>query len=221
MRGRSLLKLCILINAVTAVLVLGAWALMASRGKNTALAAAGLASLKYFTVLSNIFNGAVCAVEAFQQEAVLKGRRSGVSRSVFLLRYVAVSSVGVTFLVVLLFLGPAVGLFKLYRGANLWFHLIIPVLTIAEFVLLEPRQEVSMKETFLCMIPELLYGTVYLINILINGAGSWPDPNDIYGFAQWGIPVGIGIFAFIVLLGWCCGLLLRLGLRHLKTEADE
>lgn len=220
MSSKAKMRAAMISNILTFVLVLGAWALMASRGKNTALAAAGLASLKYFTVLSNIFNGAVCAAEACQQAAVLRGRRKEVSRGVFVLRYVALSSVAVTFLVVLLFLGPAVGLFRLYRGANLWFHLIIPVLTIAEFLLLEQYHSVRFKESFFCMIPELLYGTVYLINILVNGVGKWPDPNDIYGFAQWGIPAGIGIFAFIVLMGWGCGLLLRLRVKDLKKEAE-
>lgn len=220
MSSKAKMRAAVICNILTFVLVLGAWALMASRGKNTALAAAGLASLKYFTVLSNIFNGAVCAAEACQQAAVLRGRRKEVSRGVFVLRYVALSSVAVTFLVVLLFLGPAVGLFRLYRGANLWFHLIIPVLTIAEFLLLEQYHSVRFKESFFCMIPELLYGTVYLINILVNGVGKWPDPNDIYGFAQWGIPAGIGIFAFIVLMGWGCGLLLRLRVKDLKKEAE-
>ena len=220
MSSKAKMRAAVISNILTFVLVLGAWALMASRGKNTALAAAELSSLKYFTVLSNIFNGAVCAAEACQQAAVLRGRRKEVSRGVFVLRYVALSSVAVTFLVVLLFLGPAAGLFRLYRGANLWFHLIIPVLTIAEFELLEQYHSVRFKESFFCMVPELLYGTVYLINILVNGAGKWPDPNDIYGFAQWGIPAGIGIFAFIVMMGWGCGLLLRLRVKYLKKEAE-
>lgn len=220
MSSRAGVRSAMILNFLTTVLVLGAWALMASRGKNAALAAAGLASLKYFTVLSNIFNGAVCAAEACQQAAVCRGRRAAISRSVFVLRYVALSSVCVTFLVVLLFLGPAVGLFRLYRGANLWFHLIVPVITIAEFVLLERYHGIRFKESFFCMIPELLYGTGYLVNILVNGVGKWPDSNDIYGFAQWGIPVGLCIFAFIVLMGWGCGLLLRLRLKDLKKEAQ-
>ena len=40
----------------------------------------------------------------------------------------------------------------------------------------------------IAVIPMIVYGTFYLGNILLNGRGEWPDTNDWYGFAMWGIP---------------------------------
>ena len=54
-----------------------------------------------------------------------------------------------------------------------------------------------------------VYGTVYLTNILVNGTGVWPDTNDFYGFMNWGLPVGIVIFACIMLAIWGIACVLR------------
>ena len=59
------------------------------------------------------------------------------------------------------------------------------------------------------MIPSFLYGTVYLLNNLINGIGEWPDGNDWYGFLNWGFPVGIIIYLGVILVTWFIACVLR------------
>jgi uncharacterized protein (DUF486 family) len=44
---------------------------------------------------------------------------------------------------------------------------------------------------------------------MVNGIGEWPDTNDWYGFLNWGWPVGIAIFVFVILLNWGVAVLLR------------
>ena len=59
------------------------------------------------------------------------------------------------------------------------------------------------------MLPVFVYGIFYLINILRNGTGRWPDPADFYGFTRWGLPAGMVIFTVIMIIGWAAGLALR------------
>lgn len=138
---------------------------------------------------------------------VRKGREWTCPAWMMTLKLAAAAAVMVTFLVVACFFGPLYTYPVLYRGSNLWFHLIIPVLGMAEFCLLDG--EIPFRMTFLTGAPALVYGCFYLGNILINGKGEWPDTNDWYGFMNWGFGPAMVIFAGIVLTSWGAACLLR------------
>ena len=108
----------------------------------------------------------------------------------------------------MVFLGPLYGYAAMFTGANLFFHMIVPVSAIAEIVLLSD-QTYTVRDNNLAVIPPLIYGAVYLINIALNGIGEWPDTNDWYQFLAWGYPVGIFIFAVICLVTWSLGFFMR------------
>ena len=112
-----------------------------------------------------------------------------------------------TFTTVVVFLGPLYGFGQMYVGANLSFHLLVPLTAAAEIILLTDA-DYTRRDRALTMIPPLVYGTVYLVNILINGTGVWPDTNDFYLFLAWGYPVGIAIFACLCFTTWLMGLLM-------------
>ena len=95
-----------------------------------------------------------------------------------------------------------------YLIINLFFHLITPVVSIAEIVFLSDRTYTKWENN-LTVIPPFVYGAAYVGNILINGIGEWPDRNDWYSFLIWGYPAGILIFAVICLVTWLIGLLMR------------
>ena len=132
------------------------------------------------------------------------------------LKLAAAAGVMVTFLVVACFFGPLYTYPVLYRGSNLWFHLIIPLLGMVEFCLLDG--EIPFRMTFLTGAPALVYGCFYMGNILINGKGQWPDTNDWYGFVNWGWGPAMVIFACIVLTNWGAACLLR-WLNHVIHKA--
>ena len=198
-------------NCLIFILVVFAFVLMMQRAGSTALTARGLSSLKYFTTLSNIFAALVSVVYTVFLIFALKGRREGVPHALFILKLMSTAAVGVTFLVVIVFLGPLFGFASMYRGSNLWYHLIVPLICILDFAFIERIDKVSFRETLFCMVPVFIYGMGYLINILVNGVGEWPNRNDFYGFVLWGLPVGIAIFAGIMLIGWLWGIALRAG----------
>ena len=68
---------------------------------------------------------------------------------------------------------------------------------------------INLKHCMIAALSTLVYGFAYLINILINGKGVWPDSNDWYGFLNWGMGTGLIIFAGIVLASFGIACLLR------------
>ena len=57
------------------------------------------------------------------------------------------------------------------------------------------------------------------MNILINGIGVWPDTNDWYGFLNWGLPMGLVIFAGLCLITWLAGALIRVVNNYFDRKA--
>ena len=172
----------------------------------TGLTAKGFENLKFYTVLTNLSAGFVAL---YTSVYYIESKKETVPAHILFLKLMSVAGVGLTFFVVALFLGPIYGHSILYRDANLYFHLILPLVSMIEFVFLYiPKESLTFKHTFLTMIPPSIYGLAYLLNIMINGKGEWPNTNDWYGFLNWGLGVGLLIFLFIVIASWgiSCGL---------------
>lgn len=195
-----------IINLFTAAAVPAAWLSMVYRGGGT-LSSRGFWSLKYFTVLSNLFCGCSALLWLF-----LRKNRSHNELTSFL-KFSSSMAVFITFLVVLFFLGPLFGFHAMYAASNLWFHLIIPLTAVTEFIFF-PEYEPGKKEIMLSVIPLLLYGTAYMLNILINGI----ERNDWYGFGLWGIPAGILMFLILCLIHLLLALLLSRLSRMLRIS---
>ncbi len=202
MNGRTNALIREILNYILAVSVFASWLWMVFGFRSGNYAATGLRSLRYFTVLSNLLEGfaSVYYIYAYKTRKI--------THSLLRLKYVAMIALMVTFLVVVVFLGPLMGYPMMYVGANLWFHLLIPLLALAEFLILD-QEEYTRTDTLYTLIPLLLYGFGYLTNILVNGVGVH-SANDWYRFFSWGIPVGILILCVIVGLTWVISTLFRI-----------
>ena len=187
------------LNIVIALASIGAWLVMVFTSGGM-LTDTGLRSLKYFTVLSNIFEGTACIIW------LAAGRET--SDAAERIKYMATVSVALTFLTVMLFLGPLYGYPEMFAGVNFFLHLAVPVLAMAECIFLSGTIY-TRRDNRLAVVPMLIYGTLYLANNLINGIGEWPDTNDWYGFLNWGLPIGLVIFAGLCLITWLAGALIR------------
>ncbi len=178
-------------NVLMAIIILYEWMQMFI-GTNSLLSSSSFTSLKYFTVLSNLLEAFACIL------LVLNHRRA------HLFKYIAATSVSLTFLVVMVFLGPIFGYPFMFKGTNFWFHLVIPVLSVFEFITLN-QQTFTRKANTLVVLPMLIYGIGYVVNIVVNGL----EGNDWYAFMLWGYPVGILIFIIICSLTYLIGYILR------------
>ena len=194
----------IIVNAALAVTVFTVWIFSFFLWRNSTLGGDGWSDLKYFTVESNLLVGVVAVVYLVWR---LLGKGE-MPKWLSILKYLSTAAVFVTFTVVVIFLGPLYGFGRMYYASNLFFHLLIPLVAIFEFVLF--AEEISFRESFFAVIPPFLYGIGYLTNCIVNGVGSWDTVrNDWYSFLEWGYGVGAVIFVVIGAIAWGLGLSLR------------
>lgn len=213
--GRQKRIISFAVNVFIAVMVAVAWAMLAFGAGVDKLADRGMSSLKYFTVLSNLLLGVASLGYAVCQARCLRGSAPEIPRAIHVLKYVATTAVGLTFLTVMVFLGPLYGYPEMFAGANLWLHLVLPVLAIAEFCVLEGPYDLRQRDNLAAVLPTLLYGICYVGNILANGFGHGAATNDWYGFTLWGldkIPLVLGV---MLLVTYLIGLAIRLANRHI------
>ena len=182
----------ILINIIIVILVgIGLYMTVTYRSAYMEFQMRGAMSLRYFTVQSNLFAGVVALIALFYQGKATK-----------VMKLMSATATGLTFAVVLFFLGPLYGHWRMYKNANLFFHLIVPLLSMIDYVLLSDAPK-KMKWRVLSAVPTVVYGLAYVLNILINGMGGrYPNNNDFYRFLRWGWGVAILIYAAIVLLSF-------------------
>ena len=126
----------------------------------------GKKSLRFFTILSNLF----CALSALL--LVLSS-----SYWAWLLKYVGTIAVTVTLLTVMFFLGPNMGYKQMLSGKDLYLHLCGPLLAIVSFCFLERRYYLSFLLSLLGILPVIIYGFVYLFEVVI--LKNW---EDFYGY---------------------------------------
>ena len=134
----------------------------------------GLKQFRYFTVLSNAF----CAIAALMMAA--SQINGDVPRPVFLLKYMGTVSVTLTFMTVILFLGPTQGGYmKWLSGDFFYVHLVGPLLAMLSFCLLE-KQRMTLGTAMTGLVPMLLYGAMYVYRVLLAPEDRrW---EDFYGF---------------------------------------
>ena len=178
---------------IVAFTIVGIILMLTSEAKEGALQASGIQNFKFYTVLTNVFCGLIALIYL-----IFKALKKDTDK-IRVLKLAAVCGVAITFAVVAFMFGPLYGFPQFYQRGNLYFHLLLPLSAMTEFILVR-REKMPFRYTVFAAVPTLLYGMGYLLNILINGVGGpWPDTNDFYAFLSWGWPVGIAIFAVITL----------------------
>ena len=211
-------KAAVILNAAIVCLVVYAWERMFfGMDEGALLSSARLQSLKFFTVDSNILAAAasLCILPFEVREAFGRPGRSGrpvrggIPVWALVLKLAATTAVSLTFVTVMVFLGPMYGYPAMFYGATLYMHLIVPLLAIFTLCVTERNKVLTLRHTLTAVVPMLLYGTAYLVNILIHGV----ENNDWYNFAQWGIPASFLVFLIVASVTWLLALLLRIGSR--------
>ena len=136
------IKISIIINILVAILTTGAVIIMYTGfkfmpGRDIILEATKIEMLKFFTVQSNIFVGIVSLVFAIKEIKILKGNKKELTVTDYVFKLMSTTAVGLTFLVVFAYLGPITdgGIPVMLKNSNLFFHLIIPFVSILNFVI--------------------------------------------------------------------------------------
>ncbi len=109
---------------------------------------------------------------------------------------IAVTAIGLTFLVVFIIFSILLknGLLSFIRNSNLFYHCIIPVTSIINFLFFEKTDTIKFKHTFYGLIPTILYEMFYTSNVLLYMKDGKVSPaHDWYYFAQNGLLIAMSI----------------------------
>ena len=182
------LKISFLLNTIILMLVIVFSIFMFAGVKfmadNTLLEASWLEMFKFYTVDSNIFMGVVSFIFIIFYIRFIHHKIKEIPRYVYFLKFMGTSGIMLTFIVTALFLVPQYGFYAMYSNNNLFFHLIIPVISFISYVFFE-RYDNKYRYAFIGLIPMFLYSIYYISNILIHLEGN---KNiylyDFYGFLQ-------------------------------------
>jgi hypothetical protein len=142
---------------------------------------------RFFTILSNMLCAFACLL-------VLVFRIVGnVPASVLVLKYVGTSCVTLTFLTVMVFLGPFVYSYKqLLSGPDLFFHAVNPLLAIVSYLAWD-RAQGSFSHVLLGTLPVFLYACLYLKKVVL-------DPEEKRWEDFYGLNKGHWLFSFIIMV---------------------
>ena len=206
MKNNKLFIASFIINTLTFLLVLTGVILMMTIGSG-ALGTADITVFKFFTFQSNVFMGTVAFIYAYYQLLILLNKKDKLPHVLLVFNHVGTTAVGLTFLIVIFFLAPGYGFDKMYRGANLFFHGLVPVVAMINFMFIQKECVIKFKETLFSIIPPLAYGIVYFIVVIAtNGYGNINI--DFYMFGANGPLIGAFNFLAVVSIAYAFSLVL-------------
>ena len=188
----------ILLNIAIAIISVLAWvSVVQGHGDDRNLMAHGLRSLKYYTVLSNLFSGLASALYV-----------AGMLRSpgapapwTLVLKLAGASVVMVTFLTVILFLGPTMGWTYMFKAGNFWLHLALPLAAAADVCLFAPIGDLPFLATLAPVAFTAAYGVFYLGRIMLHGRERNGVVYDFYGFLRTGEDKAAAVVVVVMLTG--------------------
>lgn len=156
----------------------------------------GFYTFKYFTVDSNVLVAIGSGIIIYFNIKNLINDTNKLPLWAEITKFIGVCGVTIAMLTVILFLGPTLGWGIMYLGVNALMHLVTPLLALLSFVFLE-RRKLNINLALTSMAPVVIYGSVYLINVLITQV--W---EDFYGFNRdglWAVSIVIMILSSYVL----------------------
>ena len=193
-------------NILVFLLVLTGTIVMMTIGSG-ALSENNLSVFKYFTFQSNIFVGTIAAVYAYYQLLILLNKKDKIPHVLLVFNHVGVTAVGLTFFIVVLFLAPGYGFDKMYNNANLFFHALVPIIAMLNYLFFLKENKIKFLETIFAVIPPISYGIVYFIVVASqNGYGDLKI--DFYGFGAKGPLIGAFNFLAVTIIAYTIGLFL-------------
>ena len=215
MKQRNI-KISLIINIIIVLLTVFATIIMFTgfrfmHGSEPILETTKFGVFKFFTVDSNVFMGIVSLAFIIEETKLLKGKIKDISKTMYIFKLMSTTAVTITFLTVFLYLGPISdgGIISMLQNSNLFFHFIIPVLSIITFILFEKTDKLELKNSLYGIIPTLLYASYYVTNILIHMENGKVSPiYDWYWFVQNGVWTAFIVAPFMLLIAYITSLLL-------------
>ena len=144
----------------------------------------GLQTFRMFTVLSNMLMAIGFAMVIPYAVDGLRYRNYHLPRWVVDLLFMGTTCVSLTFIIAVTALSAMAGFDRMMiQRTNIFFHTLVPLLSIYTFLFINTDHEIRFRANFLAMLPMILYSIAYLILAFGIGekAGGW---RDHYHFAE-------------------------------------
>ena len=191
-KEKIFLDVSILLNVIIVLMTILASIIMFTginimNNKEIILESTSLGMFKFFTVQSNLLMGIVSLIYIIKQINLLNKKIVKLPSWCSILKLTSTTAVTLTFVVVFLYLAPLTGkgVKPLLMNSNLFFHLLIPILSIITFIFFERNKDIKFKDNLISIIPVALYELFYLINALIHMENHRISPKyDWYYFVQ-------------------------------------
>lgn len=210
------MKIAYIINIIIAILTVLASIIMFTgfkfmHGVEPVLETTKIGMFRFFTVDSNVFMGIVALVIAIQERKFIQEKIQEIPTRYYRLKLMATTGVGLTFFIVIVYLGPisAGGIPSMLRNSNLFFHLLIPLMSILNFTVFEKTDKLRLQDTLVGLIPTALYACYYLSNVLIHMEnGKVSTLYDWYWFVQSGVWTAVIVVPIIFVFSYLISLFL-------------
>ena len=208
MKENKKTKVSFILNIIIAVLTLIATIIMFTgftfmKTYDLGLEITKIGMLKLFTVQSNILMGIASLIFAYKEYQIQKGKIKELRRRDYALKLAGTTAVSLTFLVVFTYLGPLTeyGIRSMVSNSNLFYHLIIPILSVITFIFFEKNKKLDFKDTLIGLIPAVLYSLFYITNVITHiENGGVSTTYDWYRFVQNGIWTTIIVAPLILVI---------------------
>lgn len=212
--NKKQIKISLILNSVISFLVLLGTFFMVTgikfMSQTETLSSTGFNPLKFYTVDSNILVGIASLILVIYEISLLKNKKEYIPKIVYLLKYIATVAVSLTFIVTLLYLVPLYGsnFMYLYQNSNLFFHLIVPILSVISYILFE-KNDMKFSYTFYGTSTMIVYGLYYATNVLLHQIdGKVTYEYDWYGFVQGGVSLMIIVIPIMFIVTYLISFIL-------------
>ena len=174
-----------------------------------AFTSSNLEAFKYFTVDSNVLAGLAALIFIIFEVRLAKGKISEIPKAAYAFKLAGTTGVTLTMLVTIFFLIPQFrkNWFILFMNNNLFFHLIIPLLCIISFCFFEPMGIYKLSISWMGIIPMVVYGIAYTLNIATHLKGLEPlKTYDWYNFLNGNLANAFISIPLMLIVTWAISL---------------
>ena len=205
MSNKIKLKISLILNILIVIMTIFAFVVMFTDfkfmpGTETTIASSKVGRFRFFTIDSNLLRGITALVFLIQQIKLLTGNIKEIDTKYYVFNLMSTSSVALTFLVVIGYLGWITpnGLYSMYIDKNLFFHGLIPLVAIINFIFFTNTNKLKFIHTCYGLIPMGIYAIYYATNILVHIENFKVSPEyDWYYFVQGNVLKVLLVLPFI------------------------
>ena len=157
-------------------------------GEDIVLANASIEAFKFFTVDSNLLMGIAAIIFAYYDYLIITKKVKEIPTKIYAFKHIATVSVMLTFTVTMFYLAPfsEYEFLAFFRNSNLFFHLVVPLLSLFVYILFEKKNQ-HKEVVMFGLIPMIIYSIFYIFVYFFHTGNDPVRDYDWYKFMSGGI----------------------------------